>query len=192
MPFLLAHAYFPNIRFEYVPYRVADLKLGPGEEICDHCYEERYLEGHGDDPDDALGYYTCYDSDMDHEEWIIKEENRMGYIEIVEEVLCNNNEKWIADLKAGHMTVKCTFDPTTEIPSFRILCKARLNKESSSFAGTYDLLKACGLFALTSREAMDFVVVCETESKRWIGEYDMTKTMVREVHVPRPGRSRIN
>jgi hypothetical protein len=58
MSFFL-RARVPDIRFNYVSYRLADPKMEPGEEVCEHCCEAMYLEEGSDDPEEADGYCMC-------------------------------------------------------------------------------------------------------------------------------------
>jgi hypothetical protein len=185
-PFLLLRGRFPDIRFDFVSYRLADLNMEPSDELCEFCCEQTYLEEHGHDPEDADGYCTCFDSDMDYEEWLMVEEDRMDYTHILKDFLSNNNEKWMTDILAENITVKCFFDRETDLPTFKILCKKPLKMAASDLAHAHSLLKSWGIFDLPSKVLMEFFIAWERKSKGRIGQYHMTKTVVREVHVPRP------
>jgi hypothetical protein len=189
-PFLLLRGRLPDICFDFVPYRLADLKMEPGEEPCEFCCERMHLEEHGHDPEDADGYCSCYDSDMDYEEWVMLEEDRMEYTDILKDFLSNNNEKWMADILAENINVKFSFDRESDLPTFRIFCKKPLKMAASDLAHAYDLLKSWGIFDLPSKALMEFFIAWEGKSKGRIGQYHMTKTVVRQVHVPRPVGSR--
>jgi hypothetical protein len=151
MPFLLLHARFPNVRFQHVPYRVADLEQGPDEQVCDHCREEMYLEEHGHDPVDADGECNCYNEFITPKEWLMEAECEMIYTENLEDLLHNKNDKWLADLLAGEMTVKCTYDRNTDLPTFRILRKTPIGKWGADCEGVYNLLKEWGIFELSCK-----------------------------------------
>jgi hypothetical protein len=165
---------------------VADLKLAPGEDICDYCDEAMTMEENGEDPLDTPGYCICYTSDMDYEDWVMGEEMRMDYTKTLEDLLHNKNEKWLADLLAGEMTVKCTYDRNTDLPTFKILRKTPIGKWGADCRGAYNLLKEWGIFELSCKSSMEFVIVFGQKGKAKIGDYNITKTLLREVRVPRP------
>jgi hypothetical protein len=123
---------------------------------------------------------------MDYEEWLMIEEDRMDYTHILKDFLSNNNEKWMADILAENITVKCSFDRETDLPTFKILCKKPLKMAASDLTHAHSLLKSWGIFDLPSKGLMDFFIAWERKSKGRIGQYYMTQTVVREVHVPRP------
>ena len=63
---LLLGSKSPSVRIEFVPYRVADLKMWPEEDLCDFCVgQEDEFARRWDYPDELC---SCFGSDMDHEE----------------------------------------------------------------------------------------------------------------------------
>jgi hypothetical protein len=118
------------------------------------------------------------------------EEDRMEYTDILKDFLSNNNAKWMADILAENINVKCSFDRESDLPTFKNFCKKPLKMATSDLAHAYDLLKSWGIFDLPSKALMEFFIAWEGKSKGRIGQYHMTKTVVRQVHVPRPVGSR--
>jgi hypothetical protein len=116
----------------------------------------------------------------------------MDYTSIISALLSNNNKKWIADLLAEKTTVKCIFDRVTNLPTFRILCKAAMHKENDAgtFKGALTLLKSWEIFKLSRKSCMEFVIAFEREDKRKLGKYELTKTVVHEIRVTRPSYPR--
>ncbi|KAF2831101.1 hypothetical protein CC86DRAFT_430773 [Ophiobolus disseminans] len=189
MPMLQLHAHCPTVRFHYIPYILAEMNTGPGDEMCDHCCEVMYMEERAfGDADDVDGHCTCVGSEMDGDEWSMYQEDFMDYTEILDEFITNANEKWCQDLRDERMTVKHSFTRDTNHLTFRILVKEELAGSAGNFGRARDLLKEWGIFDLPRRRMMDFVLAFDKENEKMMRGCVTTMTMVREVKFARPKR----
>jgi len=191
MPLLQLLARCPTVRYQYIPYKVSDLKSGPGDDMCEHCSEVIYLEehGHSDAEDDVDGFCTCADADMDFDEWIMLQEDLMDYTEELRDFITNKNAKWRQDILDERMTVTHTFSSnrarTTTYMSFKIVVKEELAKKADTFASARDLLKEWGIFNLPCARMVDFVLAFEKEKTKTIHGYKVTKSKAHQVRFAR-------
>jgi hypothetical protein len=183
---LQLRARFPYVRLQYVPYRVADLKWGPVDDMCESCEELNDMADHGYNIDSLSGYCTCHSEDMTYEDWVEFEETRMGHMEVVKDFISNNNDEWHTDILAEQMTVEFTFSPDMDYLTFRIFCKDTISTNTKTFGAARDLLKAWGIFNLRCKNDMSLILAFEEEKEKKIGGYNMTKSIVREIRVPKP------
>lgn len=72
------------------------------------------------------------------------------------------------------------------IPHSESFSKGPFNRTAGDLQVVYELLKKWGIFNLPYKANMEFCIAFEAELKETIGNYEMTQTLVREVHVPRP------
>jgi hypothetical protein len=103
-----------------------------------------------------------------------------------------NSQKWLSDLWSKIITIKYKFSRSTNFPTFRILCAEPIRSATTEFTGTYDLLKSWGIFGLSSKGAMEFVVAYEARTEKKIGDYEMSATLVREIRLPHSASLRIS
>lgn len=184
---LQLHARLPKTNLEYVPDRVVE-QIGPGQEPCNNCIAIMEAEEYGRSAYSIDDECICDDEDMDYDEWVELEKDRMHYTKALEDVLNNNNDKWLEDLRLKKMKVVCTFSFGINLPVFRISCTEVLGSTTSTTDAAWDLLSGWGLLSLPHRDMMEFVVAFEKKTKKTFGEYDVVRSAMCEIRVPQSKR----
>jgi hypothetical protein len=178
-PLLMLRARFPTLRFEFVPFDVAELKLMPGEKPCEECADMMIRYGYDSDPD-----CQCDDPDMSYAEWVELEEDRMCYTKIIEGFLANDNGIWHKAILDQNITTDCSFPSKTYL-QFRITCKDTFCQSVSNFQDAWNLLKEWGILDLPGRNQMDIVLAFEETEKMVLDGFEVANSLVREFRVPR-------
>jgi hypothetical protein len=178
-----------EIRIQFVPSRVADSNMQPYDDICDFCSETFWDEKHDQADIVVEGYCTCLTSEMNFEQCVVIQEDQMNYMEVVQDLLSNNNEAWLNDIRNKNNIIKCSFAHRTNLVSFKILCAQPFGDSTTEYKGAWDLLEKWGVFDLQRKHQMDFIVAYEKEEQHKNGKYDMTSSVVHEIRIPRPSGS---
>jgi len=181
-PLIKLRAQCPDLRYEFVPYEVADLKRMPGDTPCDHCMEMRdrfeYYDGWSD------GECECVDPDTPYQEWIRQEESRMAYTKVLRAFLDNDNRTWAKDILDEKITARW-LNMDYNYATFKIHCKESFCHSVSNFQGAWDLLKGWGILDLSRRSQMDIVLAFEEVDKMVIDGLEVKNSLVREFRVPK-------
>jgi hypothetical protein len=175
-------------RFKFVPYKLAT-GMSPVDDICWYCIDEMEAMDRGEeDWNSPLEECICAPGDdMNAEDWKTYQYDLIARSDIVHSLICNNNEKWLEDIRKDKMTVQCIFGKTEDTLTFRILCKDRFcgtttNNDAPDHAeSAWELLQGWGIFDLPSQDEMSLVVAFETGRKIKKGQYELTSSEVREV-----------
>jgi hypothetical protein len=189
------HTFGSMTDLKFVPDKLASGIL-PGEDFCWYCIDEMRARDAGDED-----WYSPLDEcicapggeDMDLKDWEAYQYGLISRSTVVHRVVCNNNAKWIEDIREERMTVQCIFGKTSSPITFRFLCKDRFceatkHGDASTHAeDAWDLLQAWGIFDLPSQDEMKFVVAFEAEKKIKKGVHELTSVEVREVRVKMGG-----
>jgi hypothetical protein len=188
MPFYLLKARFPALRFEFVPFGVADNNIMPGDVLCDSCEDMRdtmldYWEAFSGDNSDC----EC-DCDMPWSEWVVLEVSRISYTAVFADLLSSSNPVWIRSLFAGDITIKYSISESTRRVTFRTVCKESFCHRVCDSQAAWDFLKGWGIFELSRKAEMDIVLVYEEVEKTAINGYEVRNSLLREFRVPRAPR----
>jgi hypothetical protein len=181
---LKLRARFPTLRYEFVPYGVADEKAMPGDEPCDHC-SEMISTGRGE-------YYEpwndidceCIDPETPYQEWIELEQGRMAYTQILGAFLHNDNEPWAKAILNGEVTAKWMYIHSF-VASFRISCKEPFCLGVTNMQDAWDVLKGWGILDLPRRAQMDIILAYTEVDTTVIDGYEVKNSFVCEFKVPR-------
>lgn len=182
---LKLRALCPDVRFEFVPYKVADQKWGPEDDICDHCVEMSDHVGlFGAWDDDEC---DCVHPDTPYSEYVEIEEMKMAYTKVLQAFLRNDNPAWIKALLEEQVTAQW-MSIYHNGAAFRFLCKEEFCHGVTDIQGAWDLLKGWGVLDLEGRDHMTFVLAFEESKKMIIDDCEVRNSLVREFRVPRPQR----
>jgi hypothetical protein len=180
-PLLKLRARFPALRYEFVPFDVADLKMMPGDRLCAECADSFDRYGHNADWD---GDCECDDHDMLYAEWVELEQSRMQYTKVIEAFLANDNGSWRQAIQVAKITAKWSSVNVSHI-EFRITCKDTFSHSVSNFQGAWNLLKEWGILDLPRRKQMDIVMAFEETESMVLDGFEVKNSVLREFRVLR-------
>jgi hypothetical protein len=150
---LLLGSTSPTVRLEFVPSRVAE------DDLCPICVEQ--IDDYAPTWDYVRKHLECFSSEIDYDEWVELEDERMSYMGIVQNLVSNQNQAWLHAIRETYIKVYAIITPGTNRVSFRIVCKRRFCKGTNDTQTAWDLFKSWGLLDLTRKGDMDFFIACE-------------------------------
>jgi len=102
-------AHNPTTHLEFVPEKLAEGTL-PEDDCCTCCIDEMRADDLGDeDWHSVLEHCICAPSDMDIDDWEVYQYGWITRSALVHNMICNDNKKWVEDIRAQKMTVAVRF-----------------------------------------------------------------------------------